>query len=40
MFTFWDAENGTEIKPIVIDQVMGEEIGIRAIRQRRLDDCC
>ena len=34
MVTFWDAENGTEIRPIVIDQVTGAQIGTRAIRQR------
>lgn len=33
MVTFIDAENGTEIKPIVIDQVTGAEIGTRAIYQ-------
>ncbi|MGE8545177.1 MAG: winged helix-turn-helix transcriptional regulator [Acinetobacter johnsonii] len=31
---FLDAENGTEIKPIVIDQVTGAEIGTRAIHQQ------
>ncbi|MEG1710053.1 MAG: helix-turn-helix domain-containing protein [Acinetobacter sp.] len=34
MVTFIDAENGTEIRPIVIDQVTGAQIGTRAIRQR------
>lgn len=34
MVTFIDAENGTEIKPIVIDQVTGAEIGTRPIRQQ------
>ncbi|MCY1162628.1 putative HTH-type transcriptional regulator [compost metagenome] len=34
MVTFIDAENGTEIKPIVIDQVTGAEIGTRAIHQQ------
>ena len=31
---FLDAEQGTEIKPIVIDQVTGAEIGTRAIHQK------
>ncbi|TCB47643.1 transcriptional regulator [Acinetobacter sp. ANC 4779] len=30
---FLDTEKGTEIKPIVIDQVTGAEIGTRAIHQ-------
>lgn len=34
MVTFIDAENGTEINPIVIDQVTGAAIGTRAIRQQ------
>ena len=34
MPTFLDAENGTEIKPIVIDQVTGAETGTRAIQQK------
>lgn len=34
MLTFLDTENGTEIKPIVIDQVTGAEIGTRPIRQQ------
>lgn len=34
MVTFIDAENGTEIKPILIDQVTGAEIGTRLIRQQ------
>lgn len=34
MVTFLDAEQGTEIKPIVIDQVTGAKIGSRAIRQK------
>lgn len=34
MVTFLDAENGTEIKPIVIDQVTGAEIGTRPIHQK------
>lgn len=38
MVTFLDAENGTKIKPIIIDQVTGEKIGTRAIRQRKPDD--
>ncbi|MEG1856843.1 MAG: transcriptional regulator, partial [Acinetobacter sp.] len=29
-----DAEQGTEIKPIVIDQVTGAEIGTRPISQK------
>lgn len=33
MVTFWNTDNGTEIKPIVIDQVTGTEIGTRAIHQ-------
>ena len=33
MVKFLDTENGTEIKPIVIDQVTGAEIGTRPIRQ-------
>ncbi|MEF9956164.1 MAG: helix-turn-helix domain-containing protein [Acinetobacter sp.] len=32
MTTFFDVENGTEIKPIVIDEVTGGKIGSRAIR--------
>ena len=36
MVTFIDAENGTEINPIVIDQVTGAAIGTRAIRQQTL----
>ena len=31
---FLDAEQGTEIKPIVIDQVTGAEIGTQAIHQQ------
>ncbi|MEA1230531.1 helix-turn-helix transcriptional regulator [Acinetobacter sp. IRS14] len=34
MVTFIDAEQGTEIKPIVIDQVTGAEIGTRPISQK------
>ncbi len=34
MVTFLDAEQGTEIKPVVIDQVTGAKIGTRAIRQK------
>jgi len=34
MVTFLDAEQGTEIKPIVIDQITGAEIGTRPIRQK------
>ena len=34
MVKFLDAENGTEIEPIVIDQVTGAEIGTRLIRQQ------
>jgi len=34
MVTFLDAEQGTEIKPIVIDQMTGAEIGTRPIRQK------
>ena len=34
MVTFIDAENDTEIKPIVIDKVTGAAIGTRAIRQQ------
>ena len=33
MVKFLDAENGTEIQPIVIDQVTGAKIGTRSIRQ-------
>lgn len=32
MTTFFDVENGTEIKPIVIDEVTGAKIGSRAMR--------
>ena len=32
MVTFLDAEQGTEIKPIVLDQMTGAEIGTRSIR--------
>ncbi|RLZ09580.1 transcriptional regulator [Acinetobacter sp. 2JN-4] len=32
MMTFLDAEQGTEIKPIVLDQMTGAEIGTRPIR--------
>ena len=35
MVKFLDVENGTEIQPIVIDQVTGAEIGTRPIRQNR-----
>ncbi|NUF85049.1 winged helix-turn-helix transcriptional regulator [Acinetobacter seifertii] len=34
MVTFIDAEHGTEIKPIVIDQITGAEIGTRPISQK------
>ena len=34
MTTFIDAEQGTEIQPIVIDQVTGAPIGSRPIHQR------
>ncbi|MEQ1109803.1 winged helix-turn-helix transcriptional regulator [Acinetobacter seifertii] len=34
MVTFIDAEQGTEIKPIVIDQITGAEIGTRPISQK------
>ncbi|MHC0017834.1 winged helix-turn-helix transcriptional regulator [Acinetobacter pittii] len=34
MVTFIDAEQGTEIKPIVIDQMTGAEIGTRPISQK------
>ncbi|WP_144729871.1 winged helix-turn-helix transcriptional regulator [Acinetobacter oleivorans] len=34
MVTFIDAEKGTEIKPIVIDQMTGAEIGTRPISQK------
>ncbi|WP_349927120.1 helix-turn-helix domain-containing protein [Acinetobacter sp. A1-4-2] len=34
MVTFLDAEQDTEIKPIVIDQITGAEIGTRPIRQK------
>jgi DNA-binding HxlR family transcriptional regulator len=34
MVTFLDAEQGTEIKPIVIDQITGAEIGTRPILQK------
>jgi hypothetical protein len=32
MTTFFDVENGTEIKPIFIDDVTGAKIGSRAMR--------
>ena len=32
MSRFFDAENGTEIRPVVIDQVTGAAIGTRPIR--------
>ncbi|NUF52233.1 helix-turn-helix transcriptional regulator [Acinetobacter seifertii] len=34
MVTFIDAEQGTEIKPIVVDQITGAEIGTRPISQK------
>ncbi|MHA3079359.1 winged helix-turn-helix transcriptional regulator [Acinetobacter sp. ANC 5502] len=34
MVIFIDAEQGTEIKPIVIDQITGAEIGTRPISQK------
>ena len=34
MVTFLDAEQGTEIKPVVIDQMTGAQIGTRPIRQQ------
>lgn len=34
MVKFLDAENGTEIEPIVIDQITGAEIGTRLIHQQ------
>ena len=34
MVTFIDAEQGTEIQPVVIDQMTGAKIGTRPIRQK------
>lgn len=34
MVTFLDAEQGTEIKPVVIDKMTGAQIGTRPIRQQ------